>query len=96
MLTENANVVMNTSPNADAHVTLSSSPILATKVLQTTYKMESTVTNDDVPHVVTSQQTVSNTITAPGGEYVSQLQPSEPSFIESNSSKVVCLNWEMG
>ncbi|XP_065210175.1 uncharacterized protein LOC135838465 isoform X2 [Planococcus citri] len=85
VLTENANVVMSTSPNADAHVTLSSSPILATKVLQTTYKMESTVTNDNVPHVVTSQQTVSNTITAPGGEYVSQLQPSEPNFIESNS-----------
>lgn len=88
VLTENANVIPTNSPNADARVTLSSSPIMATKVLQTTYTMESTVIDGNTPHVVTSQQTVTNTITATGSQFAHLLQPSEPNYVESNSGEV--------
>lgn len=86
IFTEN---VDSTSPlldvsSVDRHVTLPSSPILATKVFETTYNVESTIRDGDTPHVVLSQQTVSNTITAPEDF----LQPSETSFNEISPRKL--------
>lgn len=79
------NTVIDVS-SADVHITLDSSPILATKVFQTTYNMESTIRDGNSPHIVTNQQTVSNTITVPS-DFMHLLQPSEPNFNEISSGK---------
>lgn len=86
IFTENIdNAVIDVS-SADVHITLDSSPILATKVFQTTYNMESTIRDGNSPHIVTNQQTVSNTITVPS-DFIHLLQPSEPNFNEISSGK---------
>lgn len=52
-------------------------PKLATGIFHTTYTYLNTILDGDQPLVVTSQHTVTNTITAPD-DYLSLLQPSEP------------------
>lgn len=71
----------------DVHVTLDSSPIMATKVYQTTYNMKTTIQNgENMPQIVTNQQTVSNTITA-ADNFIHLLLPSEPSFNDIYTGK---------
>lgn len=85
VLTEN---IASTSAGmlpGDVHVTLDSSPIMATKVYQTTYNMKSTIQEEgNVPQIVTNQETVSNTITA-ADNVMHLLLPSEPIFNEINT-----------
>lgn len=61
-------------------------PHLGTGVFKTTYTYLNTVLDGELPVVVTSQHTVTNTITAPE-DFLSILQPSEPSttLFETNT-----------
>lgn len=61
-------------------------PHLGTGVFRTTYTYLNTVLDGDQPVVITSQRTVTNTITAPE-DYLSILQPSEPqtTLFETNT-----------
>lgn len=61
-------------------------PHLGTGVFKTTYTYLNTVLDGDQPVVITSQHTVTNTITAPE-DYLSILQPSEPqtTLFETNT-----------
>lgn len=72
-----------------SHIFLSNfpqTPHLGTGVFKTTYTYLNTVLDGDQPVVLTSQHTVTNTITAPE-DYLSILQPSEPSttLFETNT-----------
>lgn len=71
-------------PTSATRMTLSSSPSLATGVFHTTYTYLNTLVDGEVPLVVTSKKTVSNTVTAPE-DYMSMLQPSEPIIQDTNT-----------
>jgi len=64
-------------PTATSGITLTQTPHLGTGVFKTTYTYLNTIMDGEQPLVVTSQHTVTNTITAPE-DYLSLLQPSEP------------------
>lgn len=62
-------------------VTLTASPSLATGVFHTTYTYLNTLVDGEVPLVLTSRRTVSNTVTAPEA----LLQPSKPAGHDTNT-----------
>lgn len=66
-----------------AHVTLTASPQLTTNVYKTTYMIENTLKDEnDMPYVMTSKKTISNTVTAATDYTQFFLQSSEPNILE--------------
>uniref|UniRef100_A0A336MDB4 CSON015464 protein n=1 Tax=Culicoides sonorensis TaxID=179676 RepID=A0A336MDB4_CULSO len=74
--TEERNTAFNIVPTPTAGILLSQTPNLAVGEFHTTYTYLNTILDGDLPIVVTSKHTVTNTITAPD-DYLSLLQPSE-------------------
>ncbi|KAG8338616.1 hypothetical protein J6590_000290 [Homalodisca vitripennis] len=81
VVTEERRPSVSVTPTPVTQVTLTASPSLATGVFHTTYTYLNTLVDGEVPLVLTSRRTVSNTVTAPEDF----LQPSEPAGQDTNT-----------